>query len=111
MCEKCDEILKKLHEGAEKTIEERVALTAAMGAILKEYGPETTIDLLANTLGFVDYQIGIHTGPEKREDMRSLLVSLLDDYYKTADGLVEEDKGGEPVDEEDPFKNMTGSVH
>jgi|SRR5210317_149249 hypothetical protein len=109
MCEKCDALLKELSEGAEKTVEERVALTAAMGALLKEHGPVTVVDLLANTLGFIDYQVGLHSDEEHRMDMRALFVSLLEDYYKTSDDLVKEDKKGEQ--KEDPFAGMTGSVH
>lgn len=109
MCEKCDALLKQLSEGAEKTVEERVALTAAMGALFKEHGAVTVVDLLANTLGFIDYQVGLHGSEEQRMDMRALFVSLLEDYYKTADDLVAEDKKSEA--KEDPFAGMTGSVH
>jgi len=109
MCEKCDALLRELSEGAEKTVEERVALTAAMGALFKEHGAVTVVDLLANTLGFIDYQVGLHGSEEHRQDMRALFVSLLEDYYRTSDDLVSEDKKSEQ--KKDPFAGITGSVH
>ena len=110
MCEKCDVILEAIQKGSAATMEERVALTAVMGALMEQHGPETVLDLLANALGFVDYQIGRNYSEEKRDDMRALLQSLLEDYYGTANALVDEERG-ESADVDERLRSFKGSVH
>ena len=104
MCEKCDAIKKKLTEGAVATVEERVALTAITGSLIDEHGPEVVVDLLANALGFLDYRTRTKFGDEKGDEMKSLLVSLLEDYYATSSDLTSERAQEEDIE-------VTGTIH
>lgn len=114
MCETCEKMMNALESGQDKTVEERVALSAIIGAIVAEHGPETAVDMLVNSLGFVDYLVGRKEGDERRMDIRGLTAGLLSDYYATADGLVEEDRNNKKdgLTEDDRLKGFTsGTMH
>ena len=96
MCERCEEIRKTLEKSDERERDERVIITAAVGAILANHGPIVAVDIMADALGFLDYQIGIANPHDEtkngRDEMRRLFYSLVEGYHQQASDLLKKDR-------------------